>query len=436
MVGDALDLQLLLAAAHHEIAALRDDPRLSTPLPGKRGTALRDHVLDLIGAVEHRMAQNPSSSAMQGARSAFARSMRQSIGMLQGAHAALPWLEATRKPTVNLGSLYVTEEWARTLVGGDLDLVVVPDPEFMYATTSWPFSAVISTTPGFTPANTRRPVVLNYPLSDADRVLLHPIFAHELGHASVDEYDLVDAVEAQLDSDPAFTTALQDTVNDLAGSLWPGATQTQISGTLRGWLRDWIEELLCDHLAIETAGPAFIWPFALFVLPHGYGEPGGEYPPNTVRMKLALDHLARRGWRPYMERVAPGITAWLDQVAADANSALSRPFTFLRDQLLAHASVLQDTAMSRACGEALDPATSEPAADEAASLLAHLILPVGLDEPLDGRAILLGGWQHAVADHGDHPAGLVQALTDRRLQELIGKAIEMSTVASAWEPAA
>ncbi len=434
MDGDALDFQLPLAAARHEIAALRDDPRLSTPFPGKRGTALRDHVLDLIGAVEHRMAQEPTSGATARARSAFARSMRQSIVMLRGAHAALPWLEATRKPSINLGSLYVTEEWARILVGADVDLVVVPDPEFMYATTSWPFSAVINLTPGFTPANTRRPVVLNYPLSDADRLLLHPIFAHELGHASVDEHGLVAALETELDNDPVFMTALQDTVNEMAAST--GLTQTQLSGTLRGWLHDWIEELLCDHLAIEAAGPAFMWSFAVFVLPQGYGEPGREHPPNTVRMKLALDHLARRGWRPYMDRVAPEITGWLDQIAADATATLDRPFAFLRDQLLVHATVLQDTAMSRVGAGALDPGASEPEADEATDLLGRLILPVGLGDPLEGRAILLGGWQQAFADHGDTPAGLIEALTDRRLQELVGKAIEMSTVASAWEPAA
>lgn len=433
MDGDALDFQLLLAAARHEIAALRDDPRLTTELPGKRGTALRDHVRDLIGAVEVRIAQEPASDASPPARSAFARSLRQGIGMLHGAHAALPWLAATRKPTVNLGSLYVTEEWARILVGTNVDLVVVPDPEFMYATTSWPFSAVINSTPGFVPTNARRPVVLNYPLSDTDRVLLHPVFAHELGHASVHEYNLVDAVERTLDNDPTFTTALQNAVDEMSAST--SLTQTQISGMLRGWLRDWIEEVLCDHLALEAAGPAFLWPFAVFVLSHRYGAPGAEHPPNTVRMSLALDHLSRRGWRPYMNRVAPGITDWLDQVAASATDPLERPFGFFRDALLRHASVFQEAAISRTGSDALDPGASEAAASEAAALLARLILPVGLGDPLDGRAILLGGWQHSVEEHGDNPAGLVDALADRRLQELVGKAIEMSTVASAWEAA-
>jgi hypothetical protein len=432
MDGDALDVEFLLAAAAHEIGSLRGDRRL-TPLLGSRGAALREHLLDLIGAVEHRMTQAPPATAPQIAQRAFARSLRQSIVMLQGAHAALPWLAATRTPTVNLGSLYITEECARILVGTNVDLVVVPDPEFMYSTTSWPWSAVVNSTSGFTPSNTRRPIVLNYPLSDADRLLLHPIFAHELGHASVDEHHLVSAVETELANDPAFTAALQSKVNDMASNHWPALPPTQISGIIRARLHGWIEELLCDHLAIEAVGPSFMWSFVLFVLPLGYGEPGEAHPPTTVRIKLALDHLTRRGWRPYMERVAPTVTAWIDQIAGDAAGLLDPPFDFLRDQLVSHATVLQDVAMQRSGSGALDAHGSEPQADEAADLLSRLILPVGLNTPLDPRAILLGGWQHAFQEHGDTPSGLVGALDDRRLQELVGKAIEMSTVASAWK---
>jgi hypothetical protein len=430
--GGASDLELLLAAARQEVDALRKDPRLSE-LPGNRGTALRGHVLDLLGAVEHRMAEEPLNTAPDPVRRAFARRLRQAIHMLRAAHAALPWLAATRSPNLNLGSLYMTEECARILVGADVDLVVVPDPEYMYATTSWPFSAVINSTPGFTSATTRRPIVLNYPLSDSDRLLLHPIFAHELGHASVQEHKLVTAVEASLDGDPSFRTALEQTVDALAANWAISNQETQIAGMLRGWLRDWIEELLCDHLAIEATGPAFIWAFAMFVMPFSYGEPGSEHPPNTVRMRLALDHLTLRGWRPYMERVAPGVTAWLDEIAGDVGGELDIQFAFLRDQFLAHASVLQEAAIARVDADQLDPEASEAAADEAAELLSRLILPVGFRDPLDGRAILIGGWQQAFRDHGDSPAGMVKALVDIRLQDLIGKAIEMSTVVEAWE---
>jgi hypothetical protein len=401
-------------------------------LPGSRGAALRDHVLDLLGAVDYRVAQEPALGTSQAVRRAFARSIRQSIVVLRGAHAALPWLAATRTPNINLGSLYVTEECARILVGTEVDLVVVPDPEFMYSTTSWPFSAVIESTRGFTPTAARRPIVLNYPLSDSDRLLLHPIFAHELGHASVDQYKLVAAVESHLDADPAFVDALQRAVTAMAAD-WTAATQTQITGTLRAWLRNWIEELLCDHLATEAMGPAFVWAFASFVMPLTYGEPGPMHPPNTMRMRLALDHLTRRGWRPYLDRVAPNVTAWLNGVAADANGPLSMPFSFLREHLLAHESTLQDAATGRIGGGGLDPEASEPEAAEAADLLERLILPVGLDGALQPRSILLGGWQEALRKTGDRPEGLIKALEDHRLQDLVGKAIEMSTVSSSWK---
>ncbi len=429
MDGDPNDLQLLVASAKHEIEALRGDPRLA-PLPGNRGAALRDHVLDLLGAVEHRVGQQPAAEAPQAVRSAFARNLRQSIVVLRGAHAALPWLAATRSPTLNLGSLYMTEECARVLVGADVDLVVVPNSDYMYSTTSWPFGAVIDSTSGFTAKATRRPIVLNYPLTDSDRLLIHPIFAHELGHASVNEHDLVQQVESALSTDVAFVAAFQTAVATM-GTTWTSSPST-IAGTLRTYLRGWVEELLCDHLAIEAMGPAFLWAFVPFVVPLSYGEPGPSHPPNTLRLRFAIDHLDRRGWRPYMQRVAPGVTMWLDSIAADASAALPTHFNFLRDELLAHANVLQDAAVARAGGDTLDRTIAEPESDEAARLLERLILPVGLTGALQPRSILLGGWQEGLREHGDSPEGIVAALSDSRLQDLVGKAIEMSVVSAAW----
>jgi len=429
--GNPSDLTLLLASAQQEIDGLRDDPRMSSLEAGSRGVALRSHVLDLIGAVEYRVAQSPTPSSPEPERRAFARSMRQSILVLRGAHAALPWLEATRRPTLNLGSLYLTEDCARSLVGNDVDLVVVPDPEFMYSTTSWMFSAVVISTPGFVAATTRRPIVLNYPLSDSDRLLLHPIFAHELGHAAVDEHRLVADVEAALDNDPSFVAAFGKAVTDME-ALWTAASPTQIAGTVRASLRQWIEELLCDHLAVEALGPAFLWAFSSFVMPLSYGVPAQSHPPNTLRTRLLITHLTERGWRAYLDRAAPNIMSWLDGIAADAASPIAMPYSFLRDQLLAYGQVLRDTALSRAGAHAMSPAEAEVGANEAADLLAETILPNGTHGPLDGRSILLGGWQHAFVEHGDHPGGIVAATRDRQIQELVGKAIEMSVVEQTW----
>jgi hypothetical protein len=430
--GDANDLQLLLATAQHEVGALRGDLRLA-PLQGKRGAALREHVLDLLGAVEHRITEQPGSGASQSARAAFARTVRQYILVLRGAHAALPWLAAARSPSLNLGSLYMTEECARVLVGADVDMVVVPNPDYMYSTTSWPFRAVIDATPGFNPTASRRPIVLNYPLTDSDRLLLHAIFSHELGHASVHEHNLLSGVEAKLTAEATFVASFEAAVTAMEATMQ--SSRSTLAGTLRGLLRAWLEELLCDHLAIEVMGPAFLWAFTPFVISHSYEDAGPTHPPNPLRIQLALDHLERRGWRPYMARVAPGITAWCDSIGADATGALAPShFAFLRDELLARASVLQECVMTRTGADTFDRTLAEPQADEAAGLLERLILPVGLTTPLEPRSIVLGGWQEALRRHGDSPGGLVAALADRGLQDLVGKAIEMSVVSASWQP--
>jgi hypothetical protein len=429
--GDSRDLELLVGTAKQQIAGLRADPRLANPLAGKRGAGLQAHVLDLLGAVEHRLKQRPPTGADRSALQAFARSMRHSIIVLRASHAALPWLESTRSPNINLGSLYLTEEFARTLVGPNVDLIVIPDPEFMYSTTSWPFASVINATRGFTKSATRIPVVLNYPLSDSDRLLLHPLFAHELGHPSVHEHGLVRRVEDVLDSDSTFSKSLGNAVSALS-KRWATATDTQIGSTLRAWLKRWIEELLCDHLAIEATGPAFIWAFTLFVLPLNYGEPDPRYPPTTFRLSLALAHLEARGWRPYMERVAPGVTSWLDDVASSSAVALAAPFEFFRNELSARSTLLQTVARERVGDAAIDRDRAEVESDEAARLLGKLILPVGLHTALEPRAIVLGGWRDGLSRHGDSPNGTVLAISDRRLQGLVGKAIEMSVVATEW----
>lgn len=135
MDGDADDVQLLLASARQEIAALKSDPRLR-PFDGNRGKALRQHVLDLIGAAEHRIARGPTGEPPEMVRKSFSRSLRDVILILRAAHAAMPWIEATQSPSINLGSLYLTEECAELLVGPGVDLVIVPDVEFMYSTIS------------------------------------------------------------------------------------------------------------------------------------------------------------------------------------------------------------------------------------------------------------------------------------------------------------
>lgn len=430
MGGSLDDVHFLLASVSHEIRALRRDRRLSAPVDGTRGGAMRQHVLDLIGAAEHWLELKPDSAAPQFRHESFSRTLRNVMLNLREAHAAMPWLAATRTPLINLGSLYLAEEIAEILVGKDLDLVIVPDPEYMYATQSWPFREVIERAEdeGFQSKTTQRPVVLHYPLSDGNRLLLHAIFGHELGHSAVQQKDLVQQIYSRM-VDDQFLREL----NEVVTNIWPSTAPEKSARTIGEWLKAWIEELLCDHLAAQVVGPSYLWAFAGFVMPLSYGDPQQSYPPNTVRVRLLLEQLRDLGWSDFLSQVAPHITAWLDRVGQDGVGPLGRPFDFLRDQVIRHAAVMRETASAVAKSNHLAPDPTINEVDEAVSLLDQLVLPVGSDPPLAPRAILLGGWRRALAKHGDEPQSLVAALDDSQLHDLIGKAIEMSVVVSCWE---
>jgi hypothetical protein len=240
-------------------------------------------------------------------------------------------------------------------------------------------------------------------------------------------------MKSSLDADPDFVAALEKAAAQMRRDHWPASSPRKIKRTLWAWLEQWIEEVLCDHLAVEASGPAFLWSFAAFVLPQNYSEPSPSHPPSTLRINLALGQLAQNGWRPFLESSAPGVTGWLDEVAAGVGDPMPQPYEFLQEQILRRSDLWRDAAAVRVGAERLSPEKLTKQAREAADLLSRLILPVGHDRtPLDPRAILLGGWLDGFARHQDSYLGVVHAPADRRLQNLVGKAIEMSTVLDSW----
>jgi hypothetical protein len=147
---------------------------------------------------------------------------------------------------------------------------------------------------------------------------------------------------------------------------------------------------------------------------------------------LALDLLEINGWRDFCEQAAPRITSMLDEVGEDATKPLKRPWEFLRTEILLLSDWLRDVVAERVAGGSLKSNVASEAT-EAAALLEQLILPVGPnDSPLAPRAIVIGGWLDGIHRHGDSPEGLLEAQSDRRLQNLVGKGIEMSTVSASW----
>lgn len=433
MDGGTSDVELLLASTKQEIAELRQDRRFKKPAGGKRGAGLYEHLLDLLGASELRMEHPPDPGASQEAREAFARNLREAISVLREAHHAIPWLEATRSPNVNLGSLYMSEEFTKLLVGSEADLVFVPGRGFMYSTLSWPFSPTIESTPGFTPKTKRRPIIVNYPLSDSDRLLLHPLFAHEIGHSTVYEYSLIQRFHNDVLTDEDFVQRLNTEASWVAANLWPGLSDGKTKLFLRGAFRNWVTEFLCDLLATEVSGPAYLWAVAAFGLPMNRSEPSDTHPPMTLRIRLILELLSLNGWDSFWKSAAPSFAHVLEEVADDALQQLARPWEFLRTEVLDNVDWMRTVVTEQVGNGSLRPEVIDDAR-YAAELLEQLILPVGASStPLPPRAIVLGGWLDGFRRHGDTAAGLLKAQADRRLQDLVGKGIEMSIVSSSWK---
>jgi hypothetical protein len=431
MDGGADDVELLLASAKQEVADLRADPRLKKPVGGSRGAGLHEHLMDLLAASEVRMKNVPDAEASGFAREAFARNLREAIILLREANHAIPWLTATRSPNVNLGSLYMSEEFTGLLVGAQADLVFVPGPGFMYSTISWPFSEVINGTPGYSPKAKRRPIIVNYPQSDSDRLLLHPLFAHEIAHSAVYEFDLWSRFATQVLATPSVVQQFDEEVElILVGQ--PGQSELKVRQQLRDAMRGWVTEVLCDLLAVEAGGPSFLWAAAAFGLPINRSEPSDTHPPMTLRIKLILDRLIEKGWEELVTKAAPKVKKALSEVSQDANAELLAPAGFLRKTILDNMDWLRKTASQRVGPGSLEPEVSDEA-KEAAALLRLLILPVGgSQQPLTPRAILLGGWLEGLRRHGDGIRSVVKAQADPGLQSLVGKGIEMSTVAANW----
>lgn len=432
MDGDAAGLSFLDAQVRRDLTLIRTDPRLR-PTTATRGAALRSHLLDLLDSVEYRLTDTLEETASQQAREAYAHKLRFAVFALRGAHRALPWLAATHRPLLNLGSLYFAEEMARDLIGADVDLIVVPDPDYMYSTVSWPFRKYIARATGFTPKTSRRPIVLNFPLTDADRLLLHPLFAHELGHSSVDAHRLVEAVLSTVKSDPEHHPLRAHAAVELQQA-YPSSSLPVLETWLDEQLPSWIEELLCDALALEWCGPAFLLSLVTFLVAHSYNVPSSTHPPNTLRLKFAIDHLRARGWQEYMDRHWPTLLEWIDGIAGDAGTEEYTPTDRYRQELLLrHNDRFQRLAAERLGSSALEAATCAQAAEKTAELLKLGILPVEWDGCyLDRRGILLGGWQAGLAKYSDAPAALVDATADGPLQELLGKALELNVMAQMW----
>lgn len=304
------DFDFLVATARRLIdhLSLEVDPLASED---ERGTALAKHITETLRSIRAKVEHEAlrfKAAKTETAKSTYLKNLRFCISSTWGIHDAMPWLESPHRK-LDPGTLFFIDEAALAMIDAAIEGVPTESGYYMYWTLSWPFEELWEQLGEDMPRGTR-PIILAYPPHEAASALLHGNFAHELGHSAVDHHGLLEAVVAPLRSEKAYTEGL---ANLVAGHPNPTAQQLRVKTLKR--VESWIEELLCDQLALAYLGPSFLFCFAGMVLPVTRNEPQDRHPNATMRIHFLLNSVQKRGWRDIVENQLPSVWRWFEYVA-------------------------------------------------------------------------------------------------------------------------
>lgn len=435
MADVGVDFDFLVASADRSIEQVRRHPRLQRRTEG-RGSALAEHVdhtLDQLGAEVAWARQRFEGLNSAQRQRALLVQVRFYNHLVRGVHYATPWLDKASEPQLDLGVMHFIDEAANALVGADCDVVVVADAEYMYSTVSWPFRDTLTKHLRQPAPTGTRPVVMSYPSRERHTTLLHPLFAHELGHVACDAHGLVDEAYRDCKAQAWFPTAFAEALADYVAKR--GIPSDQAQYRLEDLLRDWHKELLCDALALDYLGPTFLFCFSAFLLATGWNEPSESHPPATLRTHLLLTQLQARGWDELVRERAPRILEWLADAGATPLGALQPPYMkFIDDTCRAGADRLTQISSGRLGPRRWEPAHFSSVESSITELFEHRILPAATrdGEPFDRRVILLAAWLHLFRTLENVPRMLANGLHEPSVQESLARALEMSVILEKW----
>jgi hypothetical protein len=433
--GAANDFTFLAEAARRSINDLREASLARPADAGRRGAHFRDVVTAYLGALERAVKARETdfgAAKDDNDRRSVVREMRLINHAVLGLHTLMPWIESTRRATVGLGLVYVVDEIVSALLKSPADVVITPDPLYMYRTVHKPLERQLRDLSVAYPAATA-PVIVAYPAQEPDSLFLHLIVAHEIGHSAITEHDLAGKVWTK-DPDPSGTQKL---VGDAVSGYMTveSASQASAVGTIGAIIRSWFTECLCDMLALGVLGPSFLVTLAAFGTPFGGPEPSDTHPPFTLRTKLLIDRLDAWGWRPLLEKQIPSTFRWIESIASTAQEAGYRTYFDRVFEVINRNSQTMGGVVDQHIGNArFEPKDFDPVAEELGMLLDRDILPAQLLDraSADRRAILLAGMLRGFRKHGDDPAAVPLIVADRSFQRFLMKGLEMSAVLERW----
>lgn len=427
------DFTFLLAAVRRLLDEIRAEvaPRREGH---KRGVVLAEHVVQTLDAIAARVEgeeQRYAHRVRPASKAGGSRELRFYAQLVWATHDALRWLRPD-PDVLDLGALYFADEAALALLGQGIEIVPVEAPEYMYSTSSWPFQWVFEQHLKEPMPKADRPIVLAFPAHERHTMLLHCLFVHELGHASVDDHDLVEAVLQPIKGTAPYQAALQQTF----AASGPASTAT-IAADPEGLAESWIEELLCDALAFTYLGPAYLFAFAEMGLSVSWSEPGNDHPSTTHRTSLLVDLADDQGWSAYLEaRVSP-IWEWL-KFAATTNPGPRDAVSSFAEQVCQQARANILSAPQTVLGNHAFMA-QEWKDDEKhfTDLLTNDVLPAEQEDgsPAEHAQILLAAWLQAIEKHGNRPAAISASIGETDYHRFVARALEMSTMLRVWKEA-
>jgi hypothetical protein len=437
--GDLLFLARTVRRGGDELQRAIASAEASGPPRGGQLCAYLKSALEAINA-RTKILRDDANAATNEERRAIAQELRLLNAAVRALHGSTPWLESLKEPFLSLGLIYFLDDACEDLLHVRSDLVLTPDARYMYSTfgLAQVFETLLAKLDAEPPKGSA-PIVINYPRLERDSLLLHPVFIHELSHDAVGRHNLRDRIFAQYDNldalDQQFTQAVAALVQFQENSTETAISEEEAAVMLRGLLNGWLDELLCDQLALTYLGPSYLLAATAFLLPVGRKQPSATHPPASLRLSLMLRFLQAMEWRPEVDERIPSIARWLDSIANQGPQTEQADYLqFVHSAVAMLANPMRQVASDHLGKAVLTPDDYKSQSQELGALLRHGVLPAQLEggAPADRRAVLIAAWFHALERSGDEPLSITAALEDTESQRFFAKALEMSFILEEW----
>jgi len=396
---------------------------------GSKLRALMNHLLNRVDKELEALAQEEAQAVgVDALHDVVTRKYERLSPQLDSLHEILAaFRDAVGRSDVPVGLQHLIDVLMETVVIDQGDPIVQLSAVNMYSTidlVAW-VDDLFSRT-GSPPAaySGNHPIAFNLPALDPQNALLAPILAHEVGHTAVNQ-SLLRALEVAID--PAPVEALLAMQLSIAG-LHPSGAE---AGEWVASFQAWCAELICDAIAIAVTGPSFVLAFCAFAPPSASAQVG-THPSERDRIRIQLKQLDERGWTPTMERDFPSLTAWLRDASNNMTLTGTAKETFLRGAIaLIENEIIAVAEQHIASG--FDPKSADASISAAADWLSHGVPAVEFEgEVLGPWAIVMAGWIATFREHGDDPASLASGVGDTAFNAVVVKALEMSSIVTAW----